>query len=233
MILVASTQILPSSGSIARTITLSPLRGDPKMTIECHFGGPGVSSRLVPSRDSSAIDFVANRLVTSPVQSPRAGGRLRVIVVTPLTSGPQLVVENHLSACTVCEISLPWLGTVAWHGWSGRLVWVTIRFTGPGWPNSGCHSRRGRGCGRGSRRLSSGSRRKRGSGRRCSRGLRRGRRRRCGGGRKRSSRCDSRHHGGSWSYIIVAPWVDHCAGRCQSGSEDECDTDEFRVHDVI
>jgi hypothetical protein len=71
------------------------------MAVEGHFGAPRVSSRLVPSRNSGAVNFVADRLVANRVECPRASGGLRVVVITPLISGPQLVVENHLSARAV------------------------------------------------------------------------------------------------------------------------------------
>lgn len=71
------------------------------MTIEGYFGTPIVGGGLVPTRDSRAINFVANRLGANPVQSPRGGGGLRVVVITPLIGGPQLVVEDNLSACAI------------------------------------------------------------------------------------------------------------------------------------
>lgn len=110
--LVTNTQILPSSGCIARAVALGPLRGNPELTIEGYFGTIIVGGGLDPTRNSGAIDFVANRLGGEPVQSPRGGGGLRVAVITPLIGGPQLVVKDNLSACAICKISLPWLDTI-------------------------------------------------------------------------------------------------------------------------
>jgi hypothetical protein len=73
------------------------------VTVKSNFGSPRVSGGLAPAGNSGTINLVVDRRVTCPVQSPSAGSGIRVVVVIPLSSSPQLILENHLSACAILD----------------------------------------------------------------------------------------------------------------------------------